>query len=105
MAGETVFGDKAYSRADAAKIKTEYDLSVFTPVKKKKGQKYLDAADKWLSTAVSSVRQLIESLFNWIEDKTGIETASKVRSYSGLLVHIFGRLTAGLFYWNKIRAI
>lgn len=103
ISGETVFGDKAYARPDATEAKAEYDLSVLTPVKKEKGQKYLDAADQWLSSAVSSVRQPIESLFNWLEEKTGIEAASKVRSYSGLLVHVFGRLTAGLFYWNKIR--
>ena len=105
MSGEIVFGDKAYARPDATEIKDMYNLSVLTPVKKEKGQKYLDAADQWLSSAVSSVRQPIESLFNWIEEKTGIEAASKVRSYSGLLVHVFGRLTAGLFYWNKIRMV
>ena len=105
ISGEIVFGDKAYARPDATEIKDMYNLSVLTPVKKEKGQKYLDAADQWLSSAVSSVRQPIESLFNWIEEKTGIEAASKVRSYSGLLVHVFGRLTAGLFYWNKIRMV
>jgi hypothetical protein len=46
---------------------------------------------------VSSVRQPIESLFNWIQEKTGIQTASKVRSYNGLMVHIFGRLAAAMF--------
>lgn len=43
------------------------------------------------------VRQPIEFLFNWIEQKTGIQQASKVRSYRGLLVHIFGRLAAAFF--------
>jgi hypothetical protein len=37
-----------------------------------------------------------ESLFNWIEEKTGIQCASKVRSREGLLVHVFGRLTAAM---------
>ncbi len=68
-----------------------------TPVKKPKGQTPLDAADAWLSRAVSRVRQPIESLFNWIEEKTGIEMASKVRSSQGLLVHVFGRLAAAMF--------
>jgi len=104
MSGETVFGDKAYARPDAEEAKEKYSVSVLTPVKKKKGQKYLDAADQWLSKAVSSVRQPIESIFNWLEEKTGIECASKVRSYEGLLVHVFGRLAAALFYWNRLRA-
>jgi hypothetical protein len=40
------------------------------------------------------MRQPIESLFNWIDEKTGIQRASKVRSYQGLLVHAFSRLAA-----------
>ena len=76
---------------------------VLTPVKKQKGQCYLEADQKWLSTAVSRVRQPIETLFGWLEEKTGIEIASKVRSTQGLLVHIFGRLTAALFFWNYLR--
>ncbi len=41
-------------------------------------------------------RQPIESLFNWINEKTGIQRASKVRSYQGLLVYAFGRLAAAM---------
>jgi hypothetical protein len=37
-----------------------------------------------------------ESLFNWINGKTGIQRASKMRSYRGLLVHAFGRLAAAI---------
>ena len=61
-----------------------------------KGQAYLDPFDQWLSTAVSRVRQPIESLFHWLKEKTGIQRASKVRSYNGLLVHVFGRLAAAM---------
>lgn len=82
----TNFGDKAYP-------KSQQD-NIYTPVKKAKGEKYLDAAEQLYSTAVSSIRQPIESLNNWIEEKTGIEIASKVRSTKGLLVHVFGRLDA-----------
>ena len=100
---EEVFGDKAYQRADAAEVEQNQQLKVWTPVKKKKGQVHLDTDDKWLSTAISKVRQPIETLFGWIERKTGIEVASNVRSYQGLLVHVFGRLSAALFFWNQIR--
>lgn len=41
-------------------------------------------------------RQPIESFFNWVESKTGIQIASKVRSLNGLLVHVFGKLAAAL---------
>jgi len=76
---------------------------VLTPVKKEKGQDYLDVADQWLSTAGSQVRQPIEALFSWIEEKTGIECASKVRAYQRLMVHAFGRLAAAMFFWNHLR--
>lgn len=43
------------------------------------------------------MRQPIESLFNWINEKTGIERASKVRSAKGLIVHVFGKLAAAVY--------
>jgi len=70
---------------------------LFTPVKKQKGQNMLDSADRLLSSAISSVRQPVESFFNWIEEKTKIQIASKVRSFEGLMVHIYGKLAAAFF--------
>jgi hypothetical protein len=75
-------------------------VTVLTPVKKRKGQAHLDSADRLYSTAVSRLRQSVESLFNWLQEKTGIECASKVRSFRGLLVHVFARLGAALFLLN-----
>ena len=92
-----LFLDKAYADELLKQESLEtQNLTIWTPVKKKKGQTFLDVDDQWLSTAVSRVRQPIESLFNWIEEKTAIQVASKVRSYKGLLVHVFGRLAAAL---------
>lgn len=90
---QNLFADKAYEylTRDAT-----LPFTILTPIKKEKGQNHLDAADKLYSRAVSRVRQPIESLFHWIEEKTGIEGASKVRSYQGLLVHVFGRLAAAM---------
>ncbi|WP_417915028.1 hypothetical protein [Candidatus Electronema sp. JM] len=47
--------------------------------------------DEIISTAVSRFRQTIESLFNWINEKTGSKTASKNCSTQGLLVHVYGK--------------
>jgi hypothetical protein len=47
--------------------------------------------------AVSRVRQPIESLLNWLEEQTKIQRASKIRSSSGLLVHVFGWLAAAMW--------
>ena len=98
LCNRELFLDKAYAdELLKQEAKTQQNLVLWTPVKKKKGQRQLQVGDQWLSTAVSRVRQPIESLFNWIEEKTGIQSASKVRSYNGLLVHLFGRLAAALF--------
>jgi hypothetical protein len=52
--------------------------------------------DRLYSESVSRLRQPIESLFSWIDEKTGIQDASKVRFFRGLLVHAFGRVTAAM---------
>ena len=67
-----------------------------TPVKKKKGQKTLLLFQEAFFTLVSQMRQPIESLFNWIQEKTGIQIASQVRSTQGLLVHVFGKMIAAM---------
>jgi hypothetical protein len=94
-----VYADKAYQKGNEPIAKTNY-VTLYTPVKKARGQKTLDAADKLLSTAISRVRQPIESFFNWLQEKTKIQIASKVRSYQGLMTHVFGRVAVGLFLLN-----
>ena len=78
-------------------LKADQNLDFYTPVKKKKDQDKIGFQDQLFSTAVSRKRQPIESLFHWLEEKTGIQRASKVRSYHGLMVHVFGRLAAACF--------
>lgn len=94
------YADKAY-QVEAEAIHQEQHVTLLTPVKKENGQTFLEAADQWLSTAISQLRQPIESLFNWVNEKTGIQIASKVRSYQGLMVHVFGKLTAALFIMRQ----
>jgi hypothetical protein len=94
------FGDKAYASMDEnIRLKKDQNLQVSTPVKLKPGQKHLDATDSLYSRAVSSIKQPIESLFNWIIEKTGIQQASKVRSTKGLMVHVFGKMTAAIMLY------
>ena len=80
----------------------DQNLVVLTHVKKQKVQN-LNADEKQRSTTISRVRQPIESLLSWIEQQTRIECARKVRSYNGLLVHVFGKLVAALYFWNFVR--
>jgi Transposase DDE domain len=96
----TFFGDKIYiSQAFFENMYKENNSEMLTPVKKIKGQaevlKEFDSANNFLfSKAVSTIRQPIESFFNWLIEKTDIQRASKVRSNLGLQVHIFGKLVA-----------
>jgi IS5 family transposase len=41
---------------------------------------------------VSMIRQPLESLFNWLIQRTYLQNASRVRSTQGLKVHVYGKL-------------
>jgi hypothetical protein len=100
----TFFGDKIYQNKDFfSEVASSQNSIMLTPVKGIKGQsereKQFDkAANDLFSTAVSVVRQPIESLFNWLIEKTDFQRASKVRSSKGLIVHIFGKIAAAFIY-------
>ncbi len=98
------FADKAYSDKDLRAIAKENDSEILTPVKLIKGEskqirQFNKAADDLYSTAVSKIRQPIESFFNWLIAKTDIQRASKVRSANGLILHVFGKIAAALTLW------
>ena len=93
-----IYADKAYIDCCWQTFLKKNNNTVFyIPVKRKKGQKKLSYFEKLYSNAVSSVRQPIESFFNWIQVKTGIHAASKVRSTDGLLAFIFARIAVVAF--------
>ena len=90
-----LLADKAYIDAEwAQSLKQNHALLLLTPRKKKKDD-VLCSADTF-STFVSSLRQPVECFFNWLNRLTDIQTASLVRSLSGLLCHLFGRIAAAL---------
>ena len=86
-----VFTDKAYACAETKAEFEKHHTALATPTKKEKNQP-LERTDSLWSRFVSSMRQSVESLFNWIIEQTGIQNASKVRSTNGLLVHWYGKL-------------
>ena len=97
----TVYADKAYIDATWREELSQQNVRLLTPIKLKKGEKALNAADALWSRAVSSVRQPIESFFAWLQDKTQIQRASKVRSESGLIAFIFARIAvAAILFFN-----
>jgi hypothetical protein len=106
LANRFVFADKAYSNKELhADLLKNSQTTIYTPVKLIKGEsettrQFKKAADDLFSRAVSTVRQPIESWFNWLIEKTGIQAASKVRATKGLILHVFGAIAAALFFWK-----
>jgi len=100
----TYFGDKIYGNVDFwAEMEQTNNSRMLTPIKNIKGQhesqkKREKAYNDLFSKAVSSIRQPIESLFNWLIEKTDIQRASKVRSTKGLLTFVCGRIAAAFIY-------
>ena len=104
LVDRAVFADKAYSDKALQQAMHGQKSEILTPVKLVKGEcedvrQFKKAADDLFSTAVSRVRQPIESFFNWLNELFGLQNASKVRSNQGLIVHIFGKVAAALALW------
>ncbi len=100
MENRIFIGDKIYNNKEFFEaIEDHYNSHMLTPVKGVKGMsqflKNFDrAANDLYSRAVSKVRQPIESLFNWLIEKSDIQDAHRARSTKGLTVHAYGRLAA-----------
>lgn len=105
LMNRAIFADKAYADKPLnEQLMKDMNTYIYTPVKLVKGEsqtirQFKKAADELFSTAVSTVRQPIESLFNYLIDKTDIQNASKVRASKGLIAHIFGAIAAALLFW------
>ena len=94
-----LFGDSAFIDKEwKAFMFSDNSVEIFTPIKRKKGEKKLSFWDGVYSAGVSSVKQAIESFNNWIIEKTHIQRASKVRSAAGLTAFIFARVACALFW-------
>jgi len=96
-----VYADKMYKCTTwNAAMKQNNNVSIITPVKLKRNKSTLTFYEKLYSSAVSGIRQPIESFFNWLQGKTRIHDASKVRSTNGLIAFIFARISAACFLVN-----
>ena len=91
-----LFGDLAYPTPEIISHLKEQHTRLITPQKKPKGTE-LTADENYYNRLVRRIRQPIESLFNWIEEKTGIQRASKVRSTDALMIHCWGKLAVAFF--------
>jgi hypothetical protein len=99
-----IFADKIYSDFPFWERKQqERGVTMLTPVKAIIGEEPVitqreKAARDLFSTAVSKIRQPIESFFNWLNERTNIQRAQKVRSTPELLVHTMEKMTIAFIY-------
>jgi len=91
-ANSKVYVDKAYIDSKWFEELRKKNVQIIAPKKLKKGQEKLVFFDRLFNKMVSSVRQGIEQLFSWLETKTRLNNASKVRSVDGLRSFIAARL-------------
>ncbi len=91
-----LFGDLAYPTPMIISHLKEQQTRLVAPQKKPKGTE-LTLDEKYYNRLVRRLRQPIESLFNWVEEKTGIQRASKVRSTDALMIHCWGKLAVAFF--------
>ena len=74
----------------------EQQTRLIAPWKKPKG-KELTPDENYYNRLVRRIRQPIESLFNWVQEKIEIQRASKVRSTDALMIHCWGKLAVAFF--------
>jgi Transposase DDE domain len=91
-----IYGDRAYFYHHSETVCQEQRNVVWAVKPRTKGQPALLTDERLCNTSISRMRQPIESWFNWLQERTQIEKASKVRSTKGLIVHALGRLSAAL---------
>jgi hypothetical protein len=91
-----LFGDLAYPTPGIILHLKEQQTRLIAPRKKPKGKELTDA-ESYYNRLMRRIRQPIESLFNWIQEKTGIQRASKVRSTDALMIHCWGKLAVAFF--------
>jgi len=96
LPNSSLIGDKAFPDPTFQTHLKEQRTTLYAPRKKPKG-KELSKTEKYYNRLVSKLRQPIESLFNWLIDRTDIQRAGTVRSTQGLMIHCFGKLTFAMF--------
>ncbi len=94
----TLFGDLAFADKAIRELLKAQKSEIITPKKKPKGKdKQLNCLEKYHNRLIAKLRQPIESLFNWINEKTQLQKASKVRSTDGLMIHCWGKLVFAFY--------
>lgn len=90
-AGCGLFADKAYFHRDTEQACKERGWFLVAAYKRHRHETEKDVPTLY-NRFVSAIRQPLESLFNWLIQRTDLQNASRVRSSQGLKVHCYGKL-------------
>lgn len=90
-AGCGLFADKAYFHDETQKDCKERGWFLVASYKRHRHESEASVPTLY-NRFVSAIRQPLESLFNWLIQKTDLQDASRVRSTQGLKVHCYGKL-------------
>jgi IS5 family transposase len=90
-AGCGLFADKAYFHRDTEEACKERGWFLVASYKRHRHEPEGNMPAIY-NRFVSAIRQPLESLFNWLIQKTDLQDASRVRSSQGLKVHCYGKL-------------
>lgn len=90
-----LFADKAYFDAATKKLFKERGSFLVASYKRCRNESERDVPTLY-NRFVSATRQPLESLFNWLIQKTDLQDASRVRSSYGLKVHCWGKLAVAV---------
>jgi len=96
LPNSTLIADLAYPEPNFRQTLNKQNTNLYTGCKKPKGAD-LTKFEKYHNRLISKFRQPIESLFNWINEKTQIQRAGKVRSADGLMLHCWGKLAVAFY--------
>jgi IS5 family transposase len=86
-----LFADKAYFHAATQEACKERGWFLVASYKRHRHETEQDVPTLY-NRFVSTMRQPLESLFNWLIQTTDLQNASRVRSSQGFKVHCYGKL-------------
>lgn len=89
--GCALFADKAYFHAETAADCQAQGWFLLASYKRHRHEPEKDVPT-FYNRFVSAIRQPLESLFNWLIQRTDLQNASRVRSSQGLKVHCYGKI-------------
>jgi IS5 family transposase len=95
-AGCGLFADKAYFHTETAAACRERGWFLLAAHKRHRNEPESSVPTLY-NRFVSAIRQPLESLFNWLIQRTDLQNVARVRSSQGLKMHCYGKLAVACF--------